>query len=1603
MKRYKKIALILLLFIAVSLNLMYFVANSSMVQTFIARQATRILSASLGTEISIEKAELRFLTKIVLHNVLVLDLESDTLLYTKELNAKIRFINPLKDKYYFSELYIDQLKINFNKKAGKDQYNYEFLSIGKPENKDKNKNKPDFQLGYLSIKDLDFSQYNADSRQRFLVNSKFTKIKSNHVDLPDKIIHINALILEEANVELQKFGVVDTANKNYIPEIAGAWNPDNWDIHVDHTIVSQSGFRYQKTGFGSQENGIDYNDIVVEKINLDLKNTRFDCDSIKTEIDNLNAREKSGFQINNLQALAKIAPDEMVFSQLQLRTPNSYINDYYAMRYNHINDFNDYVNRVRMEGRFQNAKISVKDINCFARVLDKIEHNTLVLNGTITGSVSRLRGKKLGIQFAKNSRFEGDIAMTGLPDFNETFIRFDITKSSGNFREVFEFYPHAIPAIKNLENLGRINFTGKFIGFPNDFVAEGTLNSEIGKIESDINLKLHEDDAKSTYSGKLSAEEFDLGLWLDKEELGKLSFGLEVEGSGFKLDNMDAELKGDIDQLGILGYDYGNISVDGTMQKRLFEGRLVVEDPNLNLGFDGLIDFMDEVPQLSFNAKVNKADLQAVNITDSSYVVSSDMHLDIKGDGIDNFSGNGRLYNNVIVTANDSFSMDTLKIDARQNDQQSRYIGIQSDILDATFNGYFSFRTLPGALKDFARFYLVQYSKTEDAESYIKQSEQHFTFDIHVKDSKNFTKLIWDKFENISDANLKGSFSSFSNTLILDSKISSIELLQSEFRNFSLRTTSGANNFLVRTTVDSVLRKDSLIAEWIEFNTDLKEDSILFYAGIQNTDDPNYLQLNGYFQSDLKSISGSFKNSKLVLLNKAWTFDEPNLIAIGEKHLNIENLELSNNKHVLKIFTEYEKDSTINLIIGIEQFPLSEVSDIVRNFTNFHIDGMAMGNLKVEDVFGKQQLRSTFAIDSLEIDEYPMGNFDSRLVYGHNSSLLNIEGSLNGSGNDVLLSGHYDLGNSEDKLNLIFRVRKFDLGNMAPFLSNVVTHPEGVVKGNVFVFGPPDKPVLSGRLKAENLSARVNYLNTEYRIPVLTADLKEDRINFSDFEVYDDDNNLAMGEGKIRHNHMKHYFLDFNITTDEFKFLNTKSSHNQSFYGTAYGKGYVMIAGGLDNIDFYINATTLKNSKLSVSVSESKDVEQYNFYRFVKSEKEKERNKKKDFVVKRSPISVNMDLEITEATELSLILDYEEGDVIKGNGNGKLKITLDNFNELNIAGKYEISDGDYLFSLQNIISKKFKMESGSSITWLGDPTDALLDIKAVYKIRTSPYDLIEDAVVANADLESAARSRVPTYLYLLIGGTLENPRINFDIKVPDADQAIKSTLDSKLQLVKLDPNELNKQVVALLVLNRFVPVYPLGSNTNNTVLEGVNNTVSEFLSNQLSLYLSDWISQFITEVQLDVNFRNYQADLGSSGGSGDISSEEDFQNRRELQLALTKSFLNNRLIIDVGGNFDFGQDNQSTTGTTTNDATNITGDFEIQYGLTKDNRLRLKAFRKSEYDIFNERNRNKTGLGVLYQREFDNLIDLLRFIRRKKEKKAESKKQEIENEEVNSN
>jgi hypothetical protein len=330
---------------------------------------------------------------------------------------------------------------------------------------------------------------------------------------------------------------------------------------------------------------------------------------------------------------------------------------------------------------------------------------------------------------------------------------------------------------------------------------------------------------------------------------------------------------------------------------------------------------------------------------------------------------------------------------------------------------------------------------------------------------------------------------------------------------------------------------------------------------------------------------------------------------------------------------------------------------------------------------------------------------------------------------------------------------------------------------------------------------------------------------------------------------------------------------------------------------------------------------------------------KNNYNVKLGGLALNFDLEVTPDAEVQLIFDQKVGDVIRARGDGNIKLKISSAGDFKMYGDYVIENGDYLFTLQNIINKRFDIEKGSVIKWSGVPYKADLNINAVYKARASLKPFFP------SDSSSTYKRRYPVDLKLSMTDQLLAPQINFNIDIPTVDAGVRQQV---LSYINTDA-EMNRQVFSLLILNSFVtpPQLTNAGSSPGVASAGIANT-SELLSNQLS----NMLSKISNDFDIGVNYR-----------PGDEISKE------ELGVALSTQLFDDRLSID--GNLGVNNNNQS--------ANNIVGDVNFDYKITDDGKLRIKAFNKA-----NDNNQIYTtgpytqGVGILYREEFDTIGQLYR-------------------------
>jgi hypothetical protein len=420
--------------------------------------------------------------------------------------------------------------------------------------------------------------------------------------------------------------------------------------------------------------------------------------------------------------------------------------------------------------------------------------------------------------------------------------------------------------------------------------------------------------------------------------------------------------------------------------------------------------------------------------------------------------------------------------------------------------------------------------------------------------------------------------------------------------------------------------------------------------------------------------------------------------------------------------------------------------------------------------------------------------------------------------------------------------------------------------------------------------------------------------------------------GTILHKGLKDWNYNVWGTMDRMLVMNTTIKDNGLYYGKAYGTGDLELSGAEGRMEIVVDARTAAGTDIHFPIGGSTEVSPIGFVRFASSDTLGGEGP----VVDLSGITLDLKVQVTPDARFELIFDPTVGDILSGSGRGNMEMSVSQSGDFSMRGQVEVSDGEYLFTLRNVINKRFQIQPGGRIVWYGDPFDAQLDLAAMYRVRAPLYDIMFEK-------NEAYRKRVPVDVVMYLRDKLLNPEIQFNINLPSVDESIRTQVNSVLTTEQ----EMNRQVFALIVLNRFVqpPAYNTGQGSPGAGGALAGTTTSELLSNQVS----NWLSRLSNDFDLGVNYR-----------PGDNITQD------ELALALSTQLFDERLLLSTNVGVQYGAQ-------ATNSGNTVLGDFQLEYLLTNDGKLRMKAF-----SVSNDRNLARTdqalttqGAGVAYREEFD--------------------------------
>lgn len=1424
---------------------------------------------------------------------------------------------------------------------------------------------------HVSIKSVYFSPFKSiiindlyieDNQKDTLIYVHKLEACIDSINFSKRKIFLNNLYLEKAYVRYieEKKGVYNI--DMFIDALSEQTPADTttnkaWLIDVSKLEIKQSKFAYKTYLAKKQDYGMNYADILAYDLNLKIKNIKYTGDSLNYYLSEFSSKEKSGFQVNKFSGKQWITNKQWGLSDVYIQSEHSEVNaSLLTFNYKQSeNTWSKFITHMKIDYRVKSSTINFIDISYFNDILKGYKEIAHV-SGRVYGTIDKLKGRNINIEYGDRTIIKGKFSTDGLPDIFDTYIVANIEELSTNFNDIEKIYlPHYednyIKIPSELKQLGVFSYSGKFNGFLNDFVCYGEIKTKAGILKTDILFKPQSKSQGLIFKGDLTAKNFFAGKLFSLKNLSSTSFNIHTEGL-YKQNGTKGYISGNINQINIYNYNYKNIKLDGVFSSNLFDGMLSIKDPNIDFNFQGKVDLSSEIPTLNFSSSLKDANLYALklNTKDKKSKLSFNIRSNFSGSGPDNANGVIDI-NNISYTNNiGHIDLHTFKLEAETNANHKK-ISLESDFMKAYIKGNYKINKLANSLQSIFNTYIPNYFTQENTprEEFKTDSINNFSYQIDIINIDSIINIIYPNISIANNSRIEGNIDTKNNEIGLKFNSAKIVIRDKEFYDIKLNIKSDNDKFVIKNTINKIKILDNYYLYNITNNLSLQNNKLTLDLLWNNWGDKTY---SGYISTVTElSISDTrnkiwnlkIKPSNIIVADSVWRINE-STIKIDSSSIKVNNFAIKKLNESISINGSISESISDILNINIKDLNLENLNSIIGN-ENLKFKGKINSTISVNDIFNHKKISSKLSLSQLVINKDTIGNLHLFTKWDEENKKLKITSILKHKNKDeIKIIGNYIPSSSE--IDLQVKLNRFVLKPLELYFSDNISELEGTCSADIDITGKINKPHIEGSVIFNNSRFKINRLQTIYTCKD-TINIKPELVEFNNFKLYDLHKNQADITGTVSHNNFNNIKYDLAILYNNFQILNTKDNDTDAAYGNIFISGSTHISGNTNKANIDINARTEKNSRLFISLNSNSDIVESHFINFINHNPEYKSPVKEK--IKTTGYNINCDVEITPSTEIQIILNSKIGDILKAKGKGIMNFSMNTKGDFKILGEYIVKKGSYLFTLQDVINKKFKLEEGGYIKWNGDPYDADINMNAIYNLKTS----INELMLNSNNIDS--NRKIPVQCRMNISNKLLSPLIKFDINFPTLDQQTQSLLEGLF----INEDEINKQLLYLLVLNKFyTPEYLRASDEYKSTSGGnaVGVTTSELLSNQLS----NWLSHISNDFDIGINYR-----------PGDEISTD------EVELALSTQIFNNK--ITINGNV--------ATGRYQSQANNIVGDADINFKLDKKGKLQIKAFTRANEYLLYEDTRNTQGVGIFYKEDFDSILELFRkysnFIRRK--------------------
>lgn len=1335
----------------------------------------------------------------------------------------------------------------------------------------------------------------------------------------------------------------------------------NIDLQFNSILIRKGNFKYDVLSESATPNRFDAKHVDVKDISAKITLKAFSEDSLNANIKKMSFSESSGFDLDKLSLNIVGNRDSVFIQNFQIKLPKTDLKiDRANINLVEVTDLDSFLDRAPVTLDIAPSHIYLNELSsfipAFRNFVDYVE-----LSAEASGFINDIDLKRLTLKYMEKMLFIGKMSLRGITHPEEAYILGEVNKmyitNEGLSSLVNNFSKDSVILPEPINQLGTINFTGEISGFFDNLVAYGKLSSAIGSIETDILFgSNHEKNIAAYLRGTVSSSELLINeLFKEDNPYGIARFKISIDAKRPVGGHFAGNVKAEVSEFDYNNYRYENFQLSGNFQRNGYDGIISIDDPNGSLYAEGL--FRTEGKNSIFNFTANLAHFRPdnLNLTDKYEApeISGSLKADFTGDNIDNVEGSLIIDSLMINTVPSNFFLEQFEMKV-SGMSDNKLLTISSDIVNGEVKGIYSFSTLVPSLFRTLNGYLPALIETTTQKREVR--ENNFQVQLFFENTEALSKTLKLPFTVLSKGSLVGEYNNLYNKFRMEMFLPQFMISGMMFESFNLRCENPSD------LIDMQLKVTNYNKKGLRNNLNLiasaQDDRITASFDWTNNKERRFessVTTSAFFikeenesgKKSLRTEIGIDKGS-LIINDSIWHVEQAGITAIDGR-IDISNFYISHSAQYLRLDGTISKSPQDVMVLDLNDIELSYIFDIVNNPV-LQFGGLATGIFNLSDLYGSRILKTdNFRVNNFSFNQVDLGQLNLHSEWDDTRQGILMMGSI--YANDTTytdVNGYIFPVGTNAGLSLYFDANDINVAFLHPFMENVATDIKGRGSGNVRLYGPFKELNVEGRAFVKDGGMGIDFLNTYYTFS--DSIIMDDRsLNVRNATVYDKFGNTGAVNLTLNHKHFKELDYLVDISAQNMLVYDATQKHNPLIYGTVFGSGEARISGNEQIVNLDVNVANTPKTFVSLDFMSNSSAEEYNFITFIDKDtvggnnpdsiKNKLHNNPLALDDEGAEVRINLNLDLNPDANIELIMDPGAGDKIKGSGSGRLQIEYGTKSDLRMYGTFHILQGDYNFSLQQLIHKNFKIREGSTVHFNGDPFDANINIDATYNLTANIGDLDQSL------LTESARTNIPVNCVLKLDGMLQNPTISFDIELPGSNEDLERKVKSYVNTEDM----MTRQIVYLLVLNKFY--------TEDIYRTGRTNEFSAVTSAAISSQISSILSTITDKVQIGTNIR---------------ASQEGF-NETEFEMLLSSQLLDNRLILN--GNFGY-KNNPNVKNV-------FVGEFDIEYLLTRTGEIRLKAYNHAN-DMYRYLKQSLTtqGIGIMYKKDFSSFSELFRRRRR---------------------